>query len=238
MFTFREKTKMIDPERALPGRDREMPVADRHTVLGTPLKPPFPEGLQQAVFGLGCFWGAERIFWQAPGVYTTAVGYAGGYTPNPTYEEVCSGSTGHTEAVLVVFDPAKTSYSELLRLFWESHDPTQGMRQGNDVGTQYRSAIYYATEEERTQAEASRAAYSEQLKRAGYPEITTEIAPLVPSARSASSLAERAGHESSGCPFYYAEDYHQQYLDKNPWGYCGIGGTGVSCPVGVGVQSA
>ncbi len=215
MFTFREKTKMIDPERALRGRDREMPVADRHAVLGTPMKPPFPEGMQQAVFGLGCFWGAERIFWDAPGVYTTAVGYAGGYTPNPTYEEVCSGSTGHTEAVLVVFDPAKTSYAELLRLFWESHDPTQGMRQGNDVGTQYRSAIYYTSEEERAQAEASRATYSERLRAAGYPEVTTEIAP--------------AG------PFYYAEDYHQQYLHKNPWGYCGIGGTGVSCPVGIGV---
>jgi peptide-methionine (S)-S-oxide reductase len=215
MFTFREKTKMIDAERALPGRDREMPVADRHAVLGTPLKPPFPEGMQQAVFGLGCFWGAERIFWEAPGVYTTAVGYAGGYTPNPTYEEVCSGSTGHTEAVLVVFDPEKTSYAELLRLFWESHDPTQGMRQGNDVGTQYRSAIYVSDEEQRAAAEASRATYTERLRAAGYPEITTEIAP--------------AG------PFYYAEDYHQQYLHKNPWGYCGIGGTGVSCPIGVGV---
>jgi peptide-methionine (S)-S-oxide reductase len=238
MFTFREKTKMIDPERALPGRDREMPVADRHAVLGTPLKPPFPEGMQQAVFGLGCFWGAERIFWEAPGVYTTAVGYAGGYTPNPTYEEVCSGSTGHTEAVLVVFDPRKTSYSELLRLFWESHDPTQGMRQGNDVGTQYRSAILVFGDEQRALAEASRTAYSERLRAAGYPEITTEIADLAPSARSASSLADRAGHESSCCPFYYAEDYHQQYLHKNPWGYCGIGGTGVSCPVGLNVQTA
>jgi peptide-methionine (S)-S-oxide reductase len=217
MFTFREKTKMVDPARALPGRDREMPVSERHAVLGTPLKPPFPEGMQQAVFGLGCFWGAERIFWQAPGVYTTAVGYAGGYTPNPTYEEVCSGSTGHAEAVLAVFDPAKTSFGELLRLFWESHDPTQGMRQGNDVGTQYRSVILVASDEQRELAEASRAAYSERLRAAGYPEITTEIAD--------------AG------PFYYAEDYHQQYLHKNPWGYCGIGGTGVSCPVGVGVQS-
>jgi peptide-methionine (S)-S-oxide reductase len=182
-------------------------------VLGTPLKPPFPEGFQQAIFGMGCFWGAERIFWQAPGVYTTAVGYAGGLTPNPTYEEVCSGRTGHDEVVLVVFDPAKTSYDEILRLFWENHDPTQGMRQGNDVGTQYRSAIYWESEEQRERAEASRTAYADRLRAAGYPEITTEI--------------EKAG------PFYYAEDYHQQYLHKNPWGYCGIGGTGVSCPVGI-----
>jgi peptide-methionine (S)-S-oxide reductase len=218
MFSLSHKTKMVDPADALPGRDREMPVADRHAVLGTPLKPPFPDGLQQAVFGLGCFWGAERIFWQAPGVYTTAVGYAGGTTPNPTYEEVCSGRTGHSEVVLVVFDPAKTSYAEMLKLFWESHDPTQGMRQGNDVGSQYRSAIYFTDEQERAQAESSREAYSERLRGAGYPAITTEIAP--------------AG------PFYYAEDYHQQYLEKNPWGYCGIGGTGVSCPVGVGVETS
>jgi peptide-methionine (S)-S-oxide reductase len=215
MFGLREKTKMIDASRALPGRSAEMPVAAPHTVLGTPLKPPFPAGFQQAIVGMGCFWGAEKEFWQAPGVYTTAVGYAGGFTPNPTYEEVCSGSTGHTEAVLVVFDPAKTSYEEILRLFWENHDPTQGMRQGNDVGTQYRSAIYVADETQRAAAEASRAAYSSRLRASGYPEITTEIEP--------------AG------PFYYAEDYHQQYLDKNPWGYCGIGGTGVSCPVGIGV---
>jgi peptide-methionine (S)-S-oxide reductase len=217
MFGLHAKTKMIDPDRALPGRDREMPVADRHAVLGTPMKPPFPDGLEQAVFGLGCFWGAERVFWQAPGVYTTAVGYAGGYTPNPTYEEVCSGSTGHAEVVLVVFDPAKTSFAEMLKLFWENHDPTQGMRQGNDIGTQYRSAILVASEEQRALAESSRAAYSERLHASGYPEITTEIAA--------------AG------PFYYAEDYHQQYLHKNPWGYCGLGGTGVACPVGVGVAA-
>jgi peptide-methionine (S)-S-oxide reductase len=204
---------MIDPADALSGRDSEMSVADRHAVLGTPLKPPFPEGLEQAVFGMGCFWGAERIFWEAPGVYTTAVGYAGGVTPNPTYEEVCSGRTGHAEAVLVVFDPVKTSYQEMLRLFWESHDPTQGMRQGNDVGTQYRSAVYWASEEQRQLAEASRDAYAERLRAEGYPPVTTEIA--------------EAG------PFYYAEDYHQQYLHKNPWGYCGIGGTGVSCPIGI-----
>jgi peptide-methionine (S)-S-oxide reductase len=204
---------MVDPADALPGRDGEMPVADRHAVLGTPLKPPFPEGLERALFGMGCFWGAERIFWQAPGVYTTAVGYAGGLTPNPSYEEVCSGRTGHAEVVLAVFDPARTSYQEMLRLFWENHDPTQGMRQGNDVGTQYRSAIYWSSEDQRQLAEASRDAYSERLRAAGYPELTTEIA--------------QAG------PFYYAEDYHQQYLHKNPWGYCGIGGTGVSCPVGI-----
>jgi peptide-methionine (S)-S-oxide reductase len=194
-----------------------MPVGNRHAVLGTPLRPPFPDGTQQIVVGLGCFWGAERVFWQAPGVYTTAVGYAGGYTPNPTYEEVCSGSTGHTEAVLVVFEPAKISFDEILRLFWENHDPTQGMRQGNDVGTQYRSAIYVSDETQRAAAEASRAAYASKLQAAGYPEITTEIA--------------EAG------PFYYAEDYHQQYLHKNPWGYCGLGGTGVSCPVGVGAAT-
>ena len=217
MLGFGDKTKMIDPARALAGRSAEMPVADHHAVLGTPLKPPFPEGMQQAVLGMGCFWGAERIFWQAPGVYTTAVGYAGGYTPNPTYEEVCSGSTGHAEVVLVVFDPAKTSYDEIVRLFWENHDPTQGMRQGNDVGTQYRSAIYTSDDAQLAAAERSRAVYSERLQAVGYREITTEIAP--------------AG------PFYYAEDYHQQYLHKNPWGYCGIGGTGVSCPVGVSVAT-
>jgi peptide-methionine (S)-S-oxide reductase len=217
MLGFRDKTKMIEPSRALPGRSAEMPVGNRHAVLGTPLRPPFPDGTQQIVVGLGCFWGAERVFWQAPGVYTTAVGYAGGYTPNPTYEEVCSGSTGHTEAVLVVFEPAKISFDEILRLFWENHDPTQGMRQGNDVGTQYRSAIYVSDETQRAAAEASRAAYASKLQAAGYPEITTEIA--------------EAG------PFYYAEDYHQQYLHKNPWGYCGLGGTGVSCPVGVGAAT-
>jgi peptide-methionine (S)-S-oxide reductase len=195
-----------------------MPVPARHDVLGTPMKPPFPDGLETAVFGLGCFWGAERVFWQAPGVYTTAVGYAGGFTPNPTYEEVCSGRTGHTEAVLVVFDPAKTSYEEILRLFWENHDPTQGMRQGNDAGTQYRSAIYWTGEQQRGVAEASAKAYGERLHASGYPDITTEIAP--------------AG------PFYYAEDYHQQYLHKNPSGYCGLGGTGVSCPVGIGAAAS
>ena len=213
MFGLRRKTTMVEPDQALPGRDREMPVAERHAVLGTPLAPPFPAGLEQAILGLGCFWGAERVFWQAPGVFTTAVGYAGGITPNPTYEEVCSGRTGHAEVVLVVFDPAKTSYEEILKLFWENHNPTQGMRQGNDVGTQYRSAIYYTSDEQRRVAEVTRAAFNERLSEKRYPEITTEIAP--------------AG------PFYYAEDYHQQYLEKNPWGYCGLGGTGVSCPVGV-----
>jgi peptide-methionine (S)-S-oxide reductase len=213
MFGLHRKTTMIDPAEALRGREQEIPVPERHAVLGTPLKPPFPDGFEQAIFGMGCFWGAERVFWQAPGVYTTAVGYAGGFTPNPTYEEVCSTRTGHAEVVLVVFDPEKTSYAEILKLFWENHDPTQGMRQGNDVGTQYRSLILGTTEEQRVAAEASRAAYAERLKAAGYPEITTEI--------------EQAG------PFYYAEDYHQQYLHKNPWGYCGLGGTGVSCPVGL-----
>jgi peptide-methionine (S)-S-oxide reductase len=210
---FRDKNRMIAQERALPGRAEAMPVPERHEVLGNPIRPPFPEGYETAVFALGCFWGAERLFWQADGVWTTAVGYAGGYTPNPTYEEVCSGSTGHTEAVLVVFDPAKTSYSEMLRIFWEGHDPTQGMRQGNDLGTQYRSAVYWTSEAQREAAEASRQAYDEQLQTAGYGTITTEIA--------------EAG------PFYYAESYHQQYLAKNPNGYCGLGGTGVSCPVGL-----
>jgi peptide-methionine (S)-S-oxide reductase len=216
MFGFREKTKMIAPERALRGRQQETPVADRHAVLGTPMKGPFPEGFEQLVVGMGCFWGAERVFWQAPGVYTTAVGYAGGYTPNPSYEEVCSGSTGHTEVVLIVFDPAKTSYDEMLKLFWENHNPTQGMRQGNDRGTQYRSAIYWDSEAHHRAAEASRAAYNARLTEQDYPEITTEIEP--------------AG------PFYYAEDYHQQYLHKNPSGYCGLGGTGVSCPIGLGAE--
>jgi peptide-methionine (S)-S-oxide reductase len=215
---FRHKTTMVEPGQALPGRTEPMPVPERHAVLGTPLKPPFPEGLQQAVLGLGCFWGAERVFWSLPGVYTTAVGYAGGHTPNPTYEEVCTGRTGHAEAVLVVFDPAQTSYEKILRAFWEGHDPTQGMRQGNDVGTQYRSAILYENDEQRELAERSRAAYAERLKAAGYPDITTEIAPLK--------------------NFYYAEDYHQQYLHKSPGGYCGLGGTGVSCPVGVAVPAS
>jgi peptide-methionine (S)-S-oxide reductase len=218
MFGFRQKTTMIDPADALAGRDREMPVPGRHAVLDTPIHSPFPPGLERAVFGMGCFWGAERVFWQAPGVYTTAVGYAGGYTPNPTYEEVCSARTGHTEVVLVVFDPAKTSYEEMLRLFWENHDPTQGMRQGNDVGTQYRSAIFTSDERQLEAAECSREMYNERLQAAGFPVVTTEIAP--------------AG------PFYYAEEYHQQYLHKVPNGYCGLGGTGVSCPIGVGVASA
>jgi peptide-methionine (S)-S-oxide reductase len=215
MLGFRNKREMVDPAEALRGRDREMPVPGRHEVLGTPLKPPFPDGMEQAIVAMGCFWGAERVFWQAPGVYTTAVGYEGGFTPNPTYDEVCTTRTGHAEAVLVVFHPAKTSYAEILRLFWEGHDPTQGMRQGGDVGTQYRSGIFWTTEDQRIAAEASRDAYAERLREAGYPEITTEIA--------------QAG------PFYYAEDYHQQYLAKNPWGCCGLGGTGVSCPVGVAV---
>ncbi|MDQ5808787.1 MAG: peptide-methionine (S)-S-oxide reductase MsrA [Actinomycetota bacterium] len=213
MFFTRKKLEIPSAADALPGRDTEMPVPSSHDVLGTPLKPPFPEGFETAVFGLGCFWGAERVFWQAPGVYTTAAGYAGGVTPNPTYEEVCSGRTGHTEAVLVVFDPKATSYDALLKLFWEGHDPTQGMRQGNDVGTQYRSAIYYTTPEQRAAAEASREMFQPKLGERGYGEITTEIA--------------EAG------PFYYAEPYHQQYLAKNPNGYCGLGGTGVSCPIGV-----
>jgi peptide-methionine (S)-S-oxide reductase len=208
---------MVGPGDALPGREQAIDVPERHAVLGTSLQPPFPDGFERAVFAMGCFWGAERIFWQAPGVYTTAVGYAGGFTPNPTYEEVCSGRTGHAEVVLVVFDPGVTSYEEMLRLFWESHDPTQGMRQGNDVGTQYRSAIYWTGERQRDLAEASAAMYGERLRAAGYPEVTTEL--------------DEAGS------FYYAEDYHQQYLAKNPWGYCGIGGTGVSCPVGVGASS-
>jgi peptide-methionine (S)-S-oxide reductase len=213
MFLFTKSTTMVRPEDALPGRDEAILKPARHEVLGTPIAPPFPDGLEQAIVGMGCFWGAERVFWQAPGVYTTAVGYAGGYTENPTYEEVCSGRTGHTEAVLVVFDPAQTSYDEILRLFWENHDPTQGMRQGNDAGTQYRSAIYATTDAQRAAAEASRAVFQSELERAGYGEITTEIAP--------------AGQ------FYYAEPYHQQYLAKNPNGYCGLGGTGVSCPIGV-----
>jgi peptide-methionine (S)-S-oxide reductase len=213
MLFARHKGRMPAPEEALPGRDLPMPVADRHLVKGTLLQPPFPDGMETAVFGLGCFWGAERKFWTAPGVYTTAVGYAGGYTPNPTYEEVCSGRTGHTEVVLVVFDPAVTSFDALLRIFWESHDPTQGMRQGNDVGTQYRSVIYASTPAQLAAAEASKHTYQQMLDKAGFGEITTE-------------LAERTD-------FYYAEDYHQQYLARNPNGYCGLGGTGVSCPIGL-----
>jgi peptide-methionine (S)-S-oxide reductase len=214
----RHKTKMVMPTEALPGRGQPaFAVPERHAVLGTPLEPPFPEGTSIVIFGLGCFWGAERRFWQIDGVYTTAVGYAGGFTPNPTYEEVCSGRTGHTEAVLVVFDPEKVSYWDLLRVFWEAHDPTQGMRQGNDVGTQYRSAIYYADDDQRRIAEETREAYEEALRRDGYGSITTEIAP--------------AGR------FYYAEGYHQQYLQKVPYGYCGLGGTGVSCPIGIDVDA-
>ncbi len=214
MLFSRSKTEMVAPDQALPGRtDQTMPVPEQHTVLGTPLTGPWPEGFETVVFGLGCFWGAERKFWQVPGVYSTAVGYAGGYTPNPTYEEVCSGRTGHTEAVLVVFDPAVVSFEALLRVFWESHDPTQGMRQGNDMGTQYRSAIYVTSPEQRAVAEASWAMFQAALGKARYGEITTELA-------------------DSGV-FFYAEPYHQQYLDKNPNGYCGLGGTGVSCPIGV-----
>jgi len=218
MLFGRHKTKMIAADEALTGRPQPaFVVPERHAVLGTPIKPPFPEGLETAVFGLGCFWGAERLFWQTEGVYTTAVGYAGGYTPNPTYEEVCSAKTGHAEVVLVVFDPAKVSYEALLKVFFENHDPTQGMRQGADVGTQYRSAIYYTSGEQRRVAEATRDAYAQSLKRAGYGDVTTEIAP--------------AG------PFYYAEDYHQQYLHKVPHGYCGLDGTGVSCPVGLALTT-
>jgi peptide-methionine (S)-S-oxide reductase len=213
MFLFTKKAEQVTPEEALRGRDTPIPVPERHEVLGTPLEPPFPEGLEQLVVAMGCFWGAERVFWQAEGVYTTAVGYAGGYTPNPTYEEVCSGRTGHAEAVLVVFDPAVLPLEGVLRLFWENHDPTQGMRQGNDVGTQYRSAVYGASEAQRTAAESSRDMYQAELAGAGYGPITTEIA--------------EAG------PFYYAEPYHQQYLAKNPNGYCGLGGTGVACSVGL-----
>ena len=213
MVFGRHKSKMPSPDDALPGRTATMPVPAKHYVNGAPLMAPFPDGLEQAIFGLGCFWGAERKFWEADGVFSTAVGYAGGFTPNPTYEEVCSGRTGHTEAVLVVFDPKVISYDEVLRIFWESHDPTQGMRQGNDMGTQYRSAIYTTSPEQAASVERSRPMFQERLTAAGYGEITTEVAP--------------AG------PFFYAEDYHQQYLAKNPNGYCGLGGTGVSCPIGV-----
>jgi peptide-methionine (S)-S-oxide reductase len=214
------REKLIVPEagNCLPGRTEPMPVPERHFVNRRPLDGPYPDGMQKAVFGLGCFWGAERVFWQAPGVWVTAVGYAGGSTPNPTYEEVCSGHTGHTEAVLVVYDPKVTSYEALLKLFWESHDPTQGMRQGNDVGTQYRSAIYTFSPEQRAAAEASRAAYQERLDAAGLGKITTEI--------------------DDALPFYFAENYHQQYLAQNPNGYCGLGGTGVTCPLPAKVAAA
>ena len=210
MSFFRKTADVIDRERALPGRETPMPVTATHFVNGNPIVPPFPDGLETAVFGLGCFWGAERIFWKTPGVYSTAVGYAGGVTPNPTYEETCSGRTGHTEAVLVVYDPAVVTFDDLLKKFWEGHNPTQGMRQGNDVGTQYRSVIYTTSQPQLESALASKARYQAELDRSGYGEITTEIG--------------EAG------PFYYAEGYHQQYLGKNPNGYCGLGGTGVSCP--------
>jgi len=209
----RKSLDMPKPGEALPGRQAAMPVTDRHFINGHKLKPPFPAGLETAIFGLGCFWGAEKAFWNLPGVYSTAVGYAGGQTPNPTYEEVCSGRTGHTEAVLVAFDPKKIAYEQLLKTFWEGHNPTQGMRQGNDVGTQYRSAIYWTSPAQQKLAEASREAYAKMLSKAGLSAITTEI---------------REAPE-----FYYAEDYHQQYLGKNPAGYCGLGGTGVSCPIGL-----
>jgi peptide-methionine (S)-S-oxide reductase len=213
MWMNSKKLRMPTREEALPGRAAPIPVADRHLVTGKPMTPPFPAGLEQVQFGMGCFWGAERKFWSLKGVYTTAVGYAGGHTPNPTYQEVCSGLTAHTEAVLVVFDPKVTSYAELLKVFWESHDPTQGMRQGNDVGTQYRSSIYCYGEAQLAAARASLAAYQTVLNDARYGSITTEVRPAP--------------------EFYYAEDYHQQYLAKNPGGYCGLGGTGVSCPVGL-----
>ncbi len=207
---------MVEPPAALPGREQEMRVPERHEVLGTPLQGPFPAGVETAIFGMGCFWGAERIFWEADGVYTTAVGYAGGITPNPTYAEVCGGMTGHSEVVLVAFDTAMTSYEAMLQLFWEGHDPTQGMRQGNDIGTQYRSLLMWNGEAQRRAAEASREIYQQMLSAAGHGTITTEF-------------AETNGEH----PFYYAEDYHQQYLAKNPGGYCGLGGTGVSCPIGI-----
>jgi peptide-methionine (S)-S-oxide reductase len=213
MFSKQKKTTLPTRDEALPGRDEALPVPATHFVNGNPLQGPFAPGLERAVFGLGCFWGAERRYWQTDGVFTTAAGYAGGITPNPTYEEVCSGLTGHTEVVLVVFDPTLVSYEQLLTVFWESHDPTQGMRQGNDVGTQYRSTIYTCSDEQQTAAQNSLRAYQDELDKAGYGRITTEIAPLD--------------------TFFYAEDYHQQYLAKNPGGYCGLGGTGVSCPVGV-----
>ena len=209
MLFKRKPAEIPPPEKCLPGRTESMPVAPAHCVTGNSMTPPFPDGLETAVVGMGCFWGAERLFWQLPGVFSTAVGYAGGYTSNPTYEEVCSGMTGHTEAVLVVFDPQKLSFADLLIVFWEGHDPTQGMRQGNDAGTQYRSAIYTFDEGQLATAKESRNNYQDSLDKSGYGKITTEIAA--------------AG------PFYYAEDYHQQYLHKNPGGYCGLGGTGVSC---------
>jgi peptide-methionine (S)-S-oxide reductase len=217
MFSFRKRTTVPSRDEALPGRPNAIPTAERHFVSGVPLKGPYPAPLETAIFGLGCFWGAERAFWTIPGVHVTAVGYAGGVTQNPTYEEACSGLTGHTEAVLVVYDPGVVSYEALLKVFWESHDPTQGMRQGNDVGTQYRSAAYWTMPAQRDTLERSKAMFEKALRAKGYGAITTEIA--------------EAG------PFYFAEDYHQQYLAKNPRGYCGLGGTGVSCPIGTGVGS-
>lgn len=217
MFWLKKSLDLPTAADALPGRAGAIPTAEVHYVNGHALKGPYPQGFETAVFALGCFWGAERKFWQQPGVWATAVGYVAGHTPNPTYEEVCSGNTGHTEAVLVVYDPAVVSYGELLKLFFESHDPTQGMRQGNDVGTQYRSGIYVTSPEQRAEAEAAKAAYGPALKARGFPAITTEIAELG--------------------PFYFAEGYHQQYLAKNPNGYCGLGGTGVSCPIGTGVAA-
>lgn len=219
MLFAKKNASMVAPENALPGRtDQTMPVPEKHFVLDAPLTPPWPDGMHTAVFGMGCFWGAERKFWQADGVFSTAVGYAGGYTPNPTYEETCSGLTGHTEVVLVAFDPARVTYNDLLRVFWENHDPTQGMRQGNDIGSQYRSAVYTTSAEQAEAAVESARVYQTQLSAAGLSTITTEIAPLD--------------------DFFYAEPYHQQYLGKNPNGYCGIGGTGVSCPIGTGVSQA
>ena len=217
MFFARPKARMISAEEALPGRSTPIPAATRHYVNGNPLQAPYPAGLETAIFALGCYWGAERKFWQQPGVWVTAVGNAGGYTPNPSYGEVCSGLTGHAESVLVVFDPAQVSYVQLLKLFFESHDPTQGMRQGNDVGSQYRSAIYWTTPEQRDAAQAAKVAYEGALMAKGYGPVTTEIA--------------EAG------PFYFAEDDHQQYLAKNPNGYCGLGGTGIACPIGTGVSA-
>jgi peptide-methionine (S)-S-oxide reductase len=211
----RDKSRLVTADEALPGRSQTVPIPARHHVNGATLGPDFPEGIETAVFGMGCFWGAERKFWELEGVHSTAVGYAGGHTPNPTYEETCSGLTGHTEVVLVAYDPAKVSYEQLLATFWENHDPTQGMRQGNDRGTQYRSAIYTADDAQAAAAETTKAAFQQRLKEAGYGEITTEIRPV------------------AEAPFFYAEDYHQQYLSKNPAGYCGLGGTGVSCPAGL-----
>jgi peptide-methionine (S)-S-oxide reductase len=216
MFFSTKKLRMPSPDEALRGRATPMPVGDTHFVNGHRIKPPFPDGMKQAMFGMGCFWGAERKFWQVPGVYSTAVGYAAGLTPNPTYQEVCSGMTGHNEVVLVIYDPSQVSYEKLLAVFWESHDPTQGMRQGNDAGTQYRSGIYAFGAEQQAAAEASKTMYQQRLRAAGHGDITTEILPAP--------------------EFYYAEDYHQQYLGKDPSGYCGLGGTGVSCPIGLGAK--